>query len=473
MRAVQTSQLPTFEPQDAGSDAARKRGWLWRAPIDDPVDRRNAPMLQVVLLLLGGVPPLMWLYRAAFSNIPWRSGETFDLACSLALSAVALVSVYLIRRGRFQWAIRQMLVVVAASMVANYATQGGGAQTFEQPLQVVWLVLAGLMVGRPALWLMYACIVVAHAAGGWFDARAARNPLDTPANLLVSVFIEATIFLLIAVVIDRSVRALRESLDEATRHASALCRANQRLHEEMRQREQVQQQLLHAQKFEAAGRLASGVAHDFNHLLALILGYAAKRHQLDDSAELKRALEGVDAAARRATTVTHKLLDFSRQDATRLERFDLGDALQDLQPMLRQLFGPQVQVSCALPDGPAPIEFDRAQLDLIVLNIAANAQYAMPAGGRFEILLRTDERAGMLALTLRDDGHGMDEAVRAHVFEPFFTTKPAGQGTGIGLAVARNLVVAAGGEIDVESSPGRGASFHIRLPMAAPETPHA
>jgi signal transduction histidine kinase len=234
----------------------------------------------------------------------------------------------------------------------------------------------------------------------------------------------------------------------------------------MAEREKIQAQLVHAQKVEVVGRLASGVAHDFNHLLGLILGYAAKGRHVDDSAELKNALAGVEAAGRRATAVTHKLLNFSRHEMTHIERFDAGDALRDLQPMLRQLFDPRVRLVCELTEKPAPVAFDRAQLDLVVLNIAANANHAMPEGGRFELALRTSDAGSQVEIELRDSGHGMDDEVRNRLFEPFFTTKPSGQGSGLGLSVAHNLIASAGGSVAVESAVGKGSTFRIRLPAA-------
>ncbi|MBO9664181.1 ATP-binding protein [Dokdonella sp.] len=452
-------------PNAATAPPSGPAGWLWRAPIADPVDRRNAPMLQVVLLILGSLPPLLWAYRILLSGIPWRAEETASVIMSLSVSAFALFGVALIRRGRFQWAIRQTLALLALVMILSYALEGTSRQGYEQPLAVVWMVLAGLMVGRRALWLMYACVLAAFVAGGFVDAGRG-NPIDTPMNVTISIVISATIFLLIAIVIDRSVRALRESLADANRRGDALASANRRLEAEMAEREKVQQQLVHAQKVEAVGRLASGVAHDFNHLLSLILGYAAKGRRLEDAAELKKALEGVEAAGRRATAVTQKLLSFGRREAARSERFDLGEAMRDLQPMLRQLFDPDVRIVYDVPATVLPIQFDRAQFDLVVISLAANANDAMPDGGRFEVTLRASADGAHAELSLRDSGHGFGEDVRARLFEPFFTTKPAGRGTGLGLSVAHDLVRAAGGCIAVDAAPGQGALFRIVLPLA-------
>jgi signal transduction histidine kinase len=124
----------------------------------------------------------------------------------------------------------------------------------------------------------------------------------------------------------------------------------------------------------------------------------------------------------------------------------------------------------ALPSQPQPVHIDRAQFELVILNIAANADQAMPDGGVFNVNVRpADNDDGFVAIELRDTGHGMDDTVRAQAFDPFFTTKPSGQGTGLGLAVARDLIVKAGGDLDVVSVSAQGATFRIRLPVAASE----
>jgi signal transduction histidine kinase len=441
-------------------------GWLRRIPIDDPVDRRNAPALQIVLLLLGILSPMMWLYRIFLTAIPWRPGETQGLALDVLVSTAALAGVWLIRRGRLQLAVRQVLIVIAATTILAYATNGFNAGRYEQPLLVVWIVLAGLMVGRRALWWMFAATVVAFAAGEVFDARHTANPLDSPFNLLMDFVINLAMFLLIAVVVDRAARALREALAEASLRGDALARTNRQLEIEMAERASTQEQLIHAQKVEVVGRLASGIAHDFNHLLALMLGYAAKGRNSENSADLKQALVGMEAAARRGVAVTHKLLDFGRHDATRLERFDVVAALRELQPMLRQLFDPRVRIVNELPACELPIRFDRTHFDLIVLNIAANANQAMPEGGEFHIELCDVDHEAQVEIELRDTGHGMSEAVQARLFEPFFTTRPPGLGTGLGLSVARSVLDAHGGGIAVQSAPGKGAAFRVHLPRA-------
>jgi signal transduction histidine kinase len=439
-------------------------GWLSRVPIQDPVDRRNAPMLQIVLLMLGSLPPLAWAYRIFVAQVPWRPGETFSLALSLLLSALAIFSVVLIRRGRFQWAVRQFMALVAVVMMLSYVGNGFDANRFEQPIQMIWLVISGLMIGRRALWLMYGWTVVTFAVGAWRDVEAEIAATASAANIIGDVAISAIIFLFIAVVVDRSAAALRESLSEATKRGDQLARANQRLQAEIAERERVQHQLIHSQKVEAVGRLAGGVAHDFNHLLGLVLGYAQRGQRASDEEGKQNALIGVESAARRATAVSQKLLSFSRKDVAQREIFDASTALREMRGPLRQLFDPSVEIVCDLPEQPALIHFDRAQFELMILNIAANANYAMPDGGSFHVAVRTLSEPARVAIELRDTGCGMDDETRAHIFEPFFTTKPRGQGTGLGLAVIRDLILDSEGSITVESSPGAGAEFRIHLP---------
>jgi len=432
-------------------------GWLRDVPIADPVDRRNAPMLQAVSLLLATLPTAAWLYRIFGTDIPWRPGETSSLLLSLVLAAVGVLSFVLIRRGRFLWAARQLLAVFAITLMLAYAATGFTAQRFEQPVLVIGLTLAGLVLGRGALWWMYGCVLAAFVLGARVDE--ARG-----AEALGDAIISGAMFLIIVVVIDRSVSALRQSLGEANLRSSELAAANARLHHEMAEREKVQEQLIHAQKVEAVGRLASGVTHDFGNLLGLILGYAKRGRRSDDPAALKDALDGVESAARRASAVSRKLLNFSRQDRSRLEIFDPAFALEEMRPMLRQLFDPAVELALYLPARAQPMKFDRAEFELIVLNIAANANHAMPDGGRFEIAVQSVEAGG--GMEFLDTGPGIAPEIRRRIFDPFFTTKPDGEGTGLGLAVARDLIEKAGGRLSVRGGSGEGAVFRWEWPPA-------
>ncbi|MDR6675113.1 ATP-binding protein [Xanthomonas sp. 1678] len=458
--------LPTPQhssDRPAAGPLACVRRW-WRAiPLADRVDRRNAALLQLVLVFVG-------LYQLAAMPVAWwRAGTAIDpVAVWLAgLNALAMgVCFALLRRGAFLWAARLFVVVSMALLTVGYARWGLEAQLRSQLGQLLPVLVGGLLLSRRALWGAVAWLALVVALGAWRDAaRLFFLPAMWPRILEVALG-SLVGFVIVALVLDQSVAALRESLALARKRGNELARSRDRLQLEMQEKERSRDQLVHAQKMESVGRLASGVAHDFNHLLSLIMGYAARGRRSDDPEQLKAALQGADAAARRAAAVTRKLLDFSRQEATRLEVFEPAETIAGMRPMLDQLFGPDVQVRLQLHEAPCPVRFDRAQLELIVLNLAANAQQAMPEGGQFELALAPQPGA-MLEIVARDNGHGMSEDVRTRCLEPFFTTKPSGQGTGLGLAVSANLIAAAGGALLVESAPGRGSVFRLRLPLHA------
>jgi len=435
--------------------------WWRNVPIADPVDRRNASMLQLISLLLVVLPILAWAYRALAVDISWRPGELTSMALSLSVCAAAAISFALIRLGRFAWASRLLLVVFAASVAPAYLATGFGAQRFEQPVLVIWMAIAGLVVGRAALWSMFVCIVAAFFLGISVDVSRQGDA----AALYGDAAFSAAMFLMIAIVLDRSSAALRQSLGEAMERGNQLAAANQRLLQEINERELAQEQLIHARKVEAVGRLAGGVAHDFGNILAVINGHARRGLKAGQVEEGRRSFEGIEAAARRATLLTHKLMTFARQDEYAEETFDAVGALVDIQIMLRQLLKPEVELRFTQLDAPSPIRMDRDRFELMVLNISANADHAMPHGGVFSIGIATDDNGGCV-LEFADTGLGMSEEVLARVFDPFFTTKPAGEGTGLGLSVIRDLIARAGGTISAISELGVGTTFKVALPAA-------
>ena len=435
--------------------------WLGDVPIEDPVDRRNAPMLQVISLLLAVLPTLAWAYRAFGVDIAWRPGEFTSMLLSLAVCAAAGASFVLIRRGRFGLASRLMLVVFAATILPAYWLAGFSGNRYEQPVLVIWMAIAGLVVGRSALWLMLACVLVAFGLGTATEVARQAGAEAPYADALFS----GTMFLMIAIVLDRGATALRGSLESATQRGEQLQQANQRLQSEIKERERAQDALVHARKVEVVGLLAGGVAHDFGNLMAVITGHAVKGLRSDTLEQRGASLEGVQAAARRAALLTHKLMNFSRQDEFHSEAVSLGDAFDELQPMLRQIFKPEVEVRCDIAANLPPVQLDRMRFELVVLNFAANADHAMPHGGLFVVTVRPDA-SDFVQLEFADTGEGMSADVMAKMFDPFFTSKAAGQGTGLGLSVVRDLIEKMGGHIAVRSEVGVGTTLTVRLPLA-------
>lgn len=257
--------------------------------------------------------------------------------------------------------------------------------------------------------------------------------------------------------------------------------------EDITERHLLQQQLAQAQKMEAVGRLAGGVAHDFNNLLTAIRGFAElhlAEHPPGDPGR-EDVLE-IERAAERAAQLTQRLLAFSRRADVHPVVLDLAEVAGDAVALLRRLVGEDIDVLLDSSTDVPCVLADRLQIDQVLLNLAANARDAMPAGGALHlavkpaILTKTFVRAHPgsqigrhVLLEVSDTGVGMDEATQAHLFEPFFTTKPPGAGTGLGLASVYGIVKQAGGYIDVESRPGGGSVFRVYLPALDGATPEA
>ena len=439
--------------------------WLQRAPVNDPVDKRNAPAMQVLFLLFGLLLPVVLLAQHLLRGSPLL---THDNALNLGTSVLGLACFVLLRYGYFQLSVKVFLVSVLLMLMVSYAEQGLNAQirSSNYVAHMFALVLAGLVVGRRALWWAFLVLVACNAVGWLHDVARSASSLAWGMGKVAGV---ATNFLFVVVLLDRTVAALRESLAMARQRQGELEAINQRLLAEMAERERIQEQLVHAQKMEALGHLASGVAHDFNNILGVIAGYAQWHDRRPHA--LPQALIGIETTVQRGMEITRKLLGFSRRDAQRNEIFDACQAARALQPMLRQLFRPGIRVELDVPEVPLYVSLDRAQFELVLLNIAGNARDAFVAEGRFRINIRRaemglSERVQAMEVMLEDDGPGMSEDIQLRCFEPFFTTKPFGHGTGLGLAMVRNVIDSAGGEIVLQSAAGQGTRIRICLPLA-------
>jgi len=247
------------------------------------------------------------------------------------------------------------------------------------------------------------------------------------------------------------------------------------------EQKRLQAQLVQAQKMEAIGQLAGGVAHDFNNILTAILMHLSLI-QMDEKLlpELRTSLQDLDAEAHRAAALTRQLLMFSRQEVMRTQLFDLNSLLGNLLKMLRRLIGEQIRLELAPAAGPLWLDADPGMVEQIVMNLVLNARDALPDGGRIILAAEPvslddsaaqrnpEARAGRFArLMVSDTGCGMSVATMKHMFEPFFTTKAAGKGTGLGLATVYGITKQHQGWVEVVSAPGAGSTFTIYFP--APE----
>ncbi len=246
----------------------------------------------------------------------------------------------------------------------------------------------------------------------------------------------------------------------------------------------LQEQLHQAQKMEAIGQLAAGVAHDFRNVLTVVRGHA---HQaaglLPPVHPAQEAVQLIQQAAAQANELTQSLLTFSQRAPTQRQRLDLGVAVHEWSRLLQYMLPRSIQLEVSLPGVPAWIEADPAQLQQVLMNLVINARDAMPDGGVLEVsVTREGDAAGagqensgdpdgpVVRLIVCDTGTGIPAELRARVFEPFFTTKPRGRGTGLGLSIAHGIVRDHDGRIDLQSEPGRGTMMVVSLPGQSPDT---
>jgi PAS domain S-box-containing protein len=238
----------------------------------------------------------------------------------------------------------------------------------------------------------------------------------------------------------------------------------------------LEEQLRNAQQLEAIGRLAGGVAHDFNNILSIIMGHGELLLATGVDERSRIGLEQMRRAAERAASLTQQLLAFSRKQVLQPKVLDLNDTVADVQKMLSRVIGEDIELIARLHPSLMAVKADPGQVEQVLMNLAVNARDAMPHGGKLametsNLEIPEDEARDLdlaagryVMLRVTDTGNGMDAVTLAHIFEPFFTTKPMGKGTGLGLSTVYGIVKQSGGGIQVESVPGSGTAFRIYLP---------
>ncbi|MGA2279356.1 MAG: two-component regulator propeller domain-containing protein [Verrucomicrobiota bacterium] len=247
---------------------------------------------------------------------------------------------------------------------------------------------------------------------------------------------------------------------------------------------QLEAQLFQSQKMETVGKLAGGVAHEFNSILTAIIGQSELLiEDLPSGSPLSQSATEISKAADRAATLTRQLLAYGRKQFLHPKTLDLNQVIADMEGMLRHLMGGDVDVRIISDAGLRAVKADAGQLEQVIINMAINARDAMPRGGKLTLetanVTFNHERADRdpemkpgdyVMLAIADTGTGMSAEVKARVFEPFFSTKDVGQGTGLGLATCYGIIKQSGGHISVSSEPGRGTTFKIYLPQVQSET---
>ena len=252
--------------------------------------------------------------------------------------------------------------------------------------------------------------------------------------------------------------------------------------EDITEARELEDQLRQAQKMEAVGRLAGGVAHDFNNVMTVILGYSAVLLQeVSQNSSARQFVQEIQRAGERCAALTNQLLTFSRKQMLHPVSLDLHRVIRDLMALLKSLIGEHITIVLHLDAAPRWVKVDAVQLEQVLLNLAVNARDAMPHGGTLTIdtdQVFPDPMWGLahgprsartyVRLRVHDTGAGIDSAAKPKIFEPFFTTKPVGQGTGLGLSTVYGIVHQSGGRIAVESAVGQGTTMSVFLPEVTP-----
>ncbi len=466
------------------------RRWLAATRGRDEVERRQAVLLQTILLVL-----IALVTGLSVAALVTSSASVRQIAIFFGLLVpLFVIPLWLLRTGHFPVAATVTVavfefIVVAGILAPGPPTPGLGA-AFTIPMTIAALVLR-----RQGLIVVTAVSVIAFLISRYLPDRGAVSVGPT-----VGLIIDLA---LLAIVLDRFGVSLRDALagelrhhteleaarQELTRRADELAATNARLTREKADREAAEEarraieaKVLEVQKLESLGVLAGGIAHDFNNLLVAIMGNAGLALlDLPEDSPARGSIADIETAGRRAGELARQMLAYAGRSRGQLEPVDLGELVNELLALLQVPIGKGVDLRLHLPSSALVVDADAAQLRQVVMNLVINAADAVNRTGtvtiRAQMLHATAEyladvhpEAGLepgpfASLEVADTGIGMDAATRDRIFDPFFTTKDTGRG--LGLAAVRGIVNAHGGAMRVYSEKGRGTTFRVLLPISA------
>jgi len=408
--------------------------WLVRLPtLSDPDENERAQALHAILLAGAFIQIGLVLVYLAFGG----TGPG-PLAFYFVMLALHIAQLAIVRAGfaRFS-AISHTCIYVG--IVTAAIVQFGGLRAPMAMLFPPAVLVAGLAWnGRAAIGVAVVTAVIGLGVMA-LEARGMLPPVHVIPTLRVWGMMTGTL-VVTAVMLHVALRAI---------------------HRAEQGRRELLERLQEAQRVEALGRLAGGVAHDFNNLLTVILGSTSLlRRGLDPGVD--ESADAIETAALRAADITRQLLAIGRKQILAPVALDLVAAVRLSERMMRSFLTESISLQLRCPEHPVMALVDRTQLDQVLMNLVINARDAMPRGGQVTITVRADGTSGVLEI--QDQGDGIPEALQRRIFEPFFTTKERGKGTGLGLAIVRGVVMQSGGEIAIDSAPGAGTRFTLRLP---------
>ena len=256
---------------------------------------------------------------------------------------------------------------------------------------------------------------------------------------------------------------------------ASLREAHDKLRAEIRNREKAEEALRQSQKMEAMGQLTGGVAHDFNNLLMVAQSGLDLMDRTSDPAKIEKLKAGIRHAIDRGAKLTQQLLTFARKSPLHPEVVDIGRRLRSMDTLLERSLGENFSVDYRIAPQLWPVEVDPSQLEVALLNIVLNARDAMPGGGRIIISVEneTGRDGDRVRISVADTGSGIAPELLSNIFDPFFTTKGVGKGTGLGLSQVYGFTRSSGGDVQVESEPGKGATISLLLPRTLKAPPES
>jgi signal transduction histidine kinase/ActR/RegA family two-component response regulator len=423
------------------------------APPRDRLQEERSRILTTILSAGAIVSGAMFFLVPLWREDPAASMVGYGATCALHLSHL-----WIVRSGRPLLAARSFSIlffVLATAMIHAY---GGvrGLGVFIYPLMVL---SAGLTWSASAALGVAVASAVAAIGMASLESRGLLTPVEPALTAGSAAAVITASVAMTAVMLVVAIRTIRASSEEA-------------LLNERRLRE-LESDLARAQRMESLGKLAGGLAHDFNNMLTGIIGHAELvALKAGNDPALERHAQLILGASERAARLTQQLLAFSRKRERLVETVGLNQIVKNVLAILERSLDPRIRIAAELDAQPDWVEGDAASLESALLNLAVNGRDAMPDGGT--LWIRTRGENGELRLEVEDIGTGISREILDKIFEPYFTTKEIGKGTGLGLAAVYGTAHDHGGSIEVSSREGGGTTFTLRLPRApGPPSPRA
>jgi signal transduction histidine kinase/ActR/RegA family two-component response regulator len=460
-------------------------------PLDDPLDTLRRRVLRFALGVLAGAMPLI---STVMILSALRAG-TLDLRTFLLAASVLTYPLLWSISGRLGFRRTAIGLLALLAFSAFILASRGGLTVGYASVNMITVLSSALFFGRRGAGAGLATVLGLHVIAWALVSSGVLPPISTemwdprlPAvwlrHLVVLAFLGLVIAALELYVVEQLAQQVRLHSELAARETAqrqSLERSERERAHERDQRERAQHALEQARRLEALARMSGGIAHDFNNALTVIIGTAdVAKLRLSSPPDVAAYLDEIVQAAKRAGQLTTQLLTLGRAQIASRDAVDMTEFLGRLQGAMRRVLPDDVMLVVDLPTEPATADVDPTGLERSVYNLVLNARDAMPSGGTITIgCLReivTGREDGVadgtyLVVRVADTGHGMDEQTTERIFDPFFTTKSDRGGTGLGLATVYAFAKDAGGAVDVTSSPGRGTTFTLLLPIHAGAAP--